>query len=398
MNQVLLDLTHTSHTRARTGIQRVGRSLYAALREKDEGVQPVCYDPFEKAWRPLRRAELANLTARGGAPAESRGARWPLPDRVAGRLRRLAGRPSTLDIRPSAAANALLVPELFSPEVGRALPALLARVAGPRAAIFYDAVPMQLPELSPPKSVARHPAYLRELLLFDGIAAISDDSRQVLLDYWRWLGVANPPPVAAIPLGIDRPEAAPAPTPGPESPPTVLSVGSIEGRKNHLGLLQACELLWARGLRFELRLIGLSQAPTGQAALARIRELRDAGRPIRHDRTASDAEVESAYRACAFSVYPSHREGFGLPVLESLSHGKPCVCSAHGALGESARGGGVLTVDRVDPAALAGAIERLLSDPALREELARAAVGRTFKTWAAYAEELIAWMKSLPRR
>ena len=44
---------------------------------------------------------------------------------------------------------------IFSPAVAGALPALFARVGGPRVAIFHDAIALQLPDLTPPKSVAR---------------------------------------------------------------------------------------------------------------------------------------------------------------------------------------------------------------------------------------------------
>jgi len=91
-------------------------------------------------------------------------------------------------------------------------------------------------------------------------------------------------------------------------------------------------------------------------------------------------------------------EGFGFPVLESLSYGKPCIASAQGALGESSRGGGCLALDRVDAAALSGAIASLLADPERLESLASEAQRRSFKTWSAYAEELLAWMRLLPRR
>ena len=57
---LLLDLTHTSHTRARTGIQRVARSLHAAL---GEHAIAITHDPHLGAWRPLQPWENANLSA-----------------------------------------------------------------------------------------------------------------------------------------------------------------------------------------------------------------------------------------------------------------------------------------------------------------------------------------------
>jgi glycosyltransferase involved in cell wall biosynthesis len=292
------------------------------------------------------------------------------------------------------ANRGLIVPEIFSPAVAAALPSLFAAAGGPRVAIFHDAIALRLPELTPAGTVARFPAYLQELLAFDGIAAVSADSRDALLDYWRWLGVKRTPPVRAIQLGVDAP-AASAPAPAPAGPPVVLCVGSIEGRKNHLALLDAAESLWASGLNFQLRLIGLAQPATGAAALARLGELRAAGRPVRHDGPVGDDAVAAAYAACAFTVYPSIAEGFGLPVLESLAHGKPCVCSARGALGEAAAGGGVVALPEVSSTAIAAAIARLLSDPSELAVLAAAARLRPRRTWWDHAADLSGWIGEL---
>jgi glycosyltransferase involved in cell wall biosynthesis len=396
---LLLDLTHTSHTQARTGIQRVARQLHAALCAQG-GETAICFDPWQKTWRTLEPWEENNLVAK--AAAASRGASWPWRARLRGALRRRLGHTSTLDSQlstPSSSLTSLLVPEIFSPGVAAALSALFAQARGPRAAIFHDAIALKLPELTPAKTVARFPSYLRELLAFDGIAAISEDSRQSLLDYWRWLGVSNPPPVQTISLGLSVP--VPSGTISnfkSQISNSILCVGSVEGRKNHLALLDACEQLWARGLHFELHLIGLTHPQTGRAALDKIAALKCAGRPLRYRGPVDDATVAAAYDACQFTVYPSLMEGFGLPVLESLAHGKPCVCSGRGALGEAARGGGCVALDSVDAGSLAAAIQRLLQNASGLAGLADAARARTFKSWDHYATELAAWMTTLPRR
>jgi glycosyltransferase involved in cell wall biosynthesis len=388
----LLDLTHTSHTRARTGVQRVARSLAAALGER---ARPISHDPYLGAWRDLQGWERENLTAL--APAQKRGARWPLAARLRGYLGR-AGTERSGGLKGVGPGEAgLLVPEIFSPGVAGALPPLLAQVRGPRVALFHDAIALQLPELTPAKSVARFPAYLRELLAFDGIAAVSEDSRRALVDYWDWLGAESPPPVHALPLAIDLAGTAEA-SPLGAGPPVVLCVASIEGRKNHAALLDACEQLWAGGLSFELRLIGLAQQETGRTALEKIEALRQAGRPLRYDGPVDDATLAAAYRGCAFTVYPSLLEGFGLPVLESLSHGRPCICASHGALGEAAQGGGCLALEAVDAGSLTAAIGSLLGPGDRLASLAAAARARRFKTWAGYARELSDWAATLPRK
>lgn len=389
---LLLDLTHTSHTRARTGIQRVARALHENLAGT---VTAVTRDPFLGAWRPLEAWENANLANSQGG--EKRRAQWPAAAKWRGRLRRTFGRTSAHALRGD--FDGLIEPELFSAQVARDHAKLFAHVRGPRVALFLDAIPLRFPELTPPGTVARFPSYLQELLRFDGIAAISEESRDSLTGYWRWLGVKNPPPVHALPLGVD-PVARPSVE--DKSPaaalPLVLSVGTLEGRKNHLALLEACEQLWARGLAFQLRLIGHVNAETGGAARARALALQAAGRPLIYNGPATDEEIVRAYAACAFTIYPSLAEGFGLPVIESLAHGKPCICSGLGALGEISRLGGCLALPALASADLAAAIEKLLADPALRADLAVAARARTFKSWSGYTQELTTWMRTLPRR
>jgi glycosyltransferase involved in cell wall biosynthesis len=388
---LLLDLSHSSHTRARTGVQRVTRSLQRTL---GENAIPITHDPNQKLWRTLEDWEQANLL--DNSNATKRGARWPLTAKLRGHTRRLLGRQ-----RVSLPNNSgLLVPEVFSAATARVLPELFAQTKGPRVAVFHDAIALKLPELTPTKTVARFPAYLAELLAFDGIAAVSEDSRQSLLDYWQWLGAKTPPPVQTISLGVDVPQirSTHQPMRSPEDVPAVLSVGSIEGRKNHLALLDACERLWADGAKFSLHLIGLAQTETGRVALARIRELQAAGRSLRYDGPVDDDALTAAYSACTFTVYPSLAEGFGLPVIESLAHGKPCICSSRGALGESARGGGCVALDRVDANALAAAIGELLNAPCRIAALASDAQQRRFKDWSTYASELTSWASDLPRR
>lgn len=386
---ILYDATHTSHTRAQTGIQRVCRSLHTALARRG-GITAVCHDPYLGAWRTLNANEQGRLRPAPEA-GQSRGARWPWHQKISGRLRRLVGS------RPALPTGAgFICPELFSPEVGAHLPEIFFAVTGPRVAVFHDAIGLKLPELTPPGTVRRLPAYLRELLQFDGIAANSHDSAASLLDYWQWLGVATRPDVTAIPLGLDECHAIPDTPAG--AVPRVLCVGTLEGRKNHLALLEACETLWGEGLVFELQLMGMARPDTAAAALAKIAALKAAGRPLLYDGPAGDAALQAAYQRCAFTVYPSLMEGFGLPVLESLQHGKPCICSGEGALGESTFDGGCVTLETVDAVALSGAIRRLLKNPAEITTLSAKARGRKFKTWDQYAGELTAWMATLPPR
>ena len=106
----------------------------------------------------------------------------------------------------------------------------------------------------------------------------------------------------------------------------------------------------------------------------------------------SDEDLDKFYRVCAFTVFPSQEEGFGLPIVESLSYGKPCICANFGAMAEAAAGGGCLTVDVRDVGALESAIVALTGNPDELRELEQEAANRKTVTWSDYTKDFCALM------
>ncbi|MCF3652132.1 glycosyltransferase [Synoicihabitans lomoniglobus] len=392
---LLYDLSHTSHSPARTGVQRVALELRRNLRIQTE-VTEITHDPWMQCWRPLEAWEQHALD-HPPRSVKRRSARWPLGAQLRGWWRRRTRTDTTRTVLPSE-ISAILCPEIFTARTGSCLPELFAATDAPRVALFHDAISLRLPDLTPRGNVGRFPGYLQELMQFDGIAAISEDSRQSLLDYWKWADWGHGPEVVALPLACDhltmnRPEI---PIPA-GTRPHILSVGSLEGRKNHLTLLTACEQLWDCGIDFELSIFGGLQRETGTRALTKIRELQNAGRPLHYSGWLPDAELRAAYHRCAFTVYPSIMEGFGLPIWESLLHGKACVCADHGAVAESARGGGCLMTDTANAEALADAMQSLLTDSVRLNSLTAEARHRQPPRWEDYTRQLLEWITTLPR-
>ena len=262
------------------------------------------------------------------------------------------------------------------------------------AAIFHDAIPLKFPHITWPQSVARHAGYLKFLASFDRVWAVSEASRAELTGFWRWQGLAKTPPVEVLALGADFSGAARV-RPGPaasSAKPVFLGVGILEPRKNQALLLEVCEELWTEGLVFELHLVGRVNPHFGAPLVTRIAAMRGKFPGLHHHESAGDDVVARLYGSARASVFPTLAEGCGLPLLESLWQGVPCVCSDLPVLRENAAGGGCLPVAVNDRAAWKDALRRVLADESLLGRLRQEAGSRALPTWAAAAASLRAGM------
>jgi glycosyltransferase involved in cell wall biosynthesis len=297
--------------------------------------------------------------------------------------------------RPFDREDWYLTAEVFAPSERPDFAALFETRPCRFAAIFHDTIPLRHPAITWPQSVARHPHYLSMLARFDRVLAVSEDSKRDLLGFWKWQGVVNPPPVDVLQLGADGlgtervvPNAL-APEPHAKPVPTLLCLGIIEPRKNQLFLCDVAEQLWAEGLRFELQFVGRVNPHFGKPILARITSLaRKHPDQARYHGHASDEKVVSLYRESTATLFPSMAEGCGLPVLESLWQGVPCLASDLPSVAENAKGGGCLLLPSNDPLAWAAAIRDLLTSPATHHRLATEAASRPLPTWANAAAQI----------
>jgi glycosyltransferase involved in cell wall biosynthesis len=305
----------------------------------------------------------------GGA---ARGARWPEIGSLPGE------------------SDWILTPELFSEAERPGLTAFLDGRPCRMAAIYHDAIPIKLPAITWPKSVERHPAYMKLLARFDRVWAVSRASREELLGFWKWQGVSNPPPVDVLPLGADWPGI---PRPGGAvaenaAAPRIVSIGILEPRKNQAVLLNACEALWAEGVRMELHLVGRVNPHFGKPIAERVEAMRARRPGLRHHSRMDDARLAGLVQSARATAFPSLAEGCGLPLLESLWLGVPCVCSDIAPLLENAAGGGCSVVAGNSLEGWIAAIRGILVDDALHARLAAEASGRALPTWAGSASVL----------
>jgi glycosyltransferase involved in cell wall biosynthesis len=297
--------------------------------------------------------------------------------------------------RDFGAADWFVTAELFSEAERPGFSAWLESGACRTAAIFHDAIPLRFPQITWPQSVARHPGYMKLLAGFDRVLAVSHASKADLEGFWRWQGLGRVPPVDVLALGANF-SVEPRRADRHESPvrPLLLSVGILEPRKNQPFLLDICDALWRRGRDFELHLVGRVNPHFGKPIVARIKALARAhrGRLVWHG-APDDAVLLALYRRARATVFPTIAEGCGLPLLESLWMGVPCVCSDLPVLRENAGGGGCVPVGVNSTVEWLAAVERVVADDAFVAALSREAVSRRLPTWADTAQQLQAALR-----
>lgn len=205
--------------------------------------------------------------------------------------------------------------------------------------VLYDLAPIVLPHSFGPGFAESFTRYLFEAAaLSDGLIAISASSRSEALAFCESV-LLPPPTIEVFRLGDEGAPANEPSTPVSELENTtfVLSVGTFELRKNYHLLYQVWRLGAERPSEElpQLVIVGKRGWAAGDTMLAM------AGDPMVNDSITvlhgvSDGELEWLYENCLFTIYPSLYEGWGLPIAESLAHGKLCLASNASAMPEVA--------------------------------------------------------------
>lgn len=148
-------------------------------------------------------------------------------------------------------------------------------------------------------------------------------------------------------------------------------------------LIDALALLHRRGVRPRLTVVGRLRDGPAKRALQREGLIDQ----VRFVSGLSGEALRDLYRRATVFVSASRFEGFGLPAAEAMACGAPVIVSSGGALPEVAGEAGMVTPVE-DPVALAGALETVLGDEALRRKMSAASLGRARAAfrWDAHAE------------
>lgn len=261
------------------------------------------------------------------------------------------------------------------------------------ALLVHDVLPVSHPRFCDPRHIPTFARWIAGVAtVWDLVLTPSKSSADALASHLSALGLPVPP-LRVIPFGAGFGAAArTAPAPSPGARGHVLYVSTIEIRKNHILLYRVWEEL--------IRRHGADRIPTLVFAgkygwqIQDLRKLladsRFLGGKIEVVGNLSDEGLSALYRDCLFTVFPSHCEGWGLPVAESLVHGRLCIASNATSIPEVG-GDFVLYHDPLDVEGACGLMEAAIFDGDMRRDRERLiAESYVAPTWRDTADAVVA--------
>ena len=232
----------------------------------------------------------------------------------------------------------------------------------------------------------------------DAIVAVSEFTKRELLTTFD----LDPDRVAVVPNAVDHDRFS------PRSPdeievvsgklgidrPYVLMTGTVEPRKNVVGLLRAFASMSDVHRTHALVLAG-STGWLDEEIRALAESMRRSGMAVIQPGHVDDTDLPALYSGAAVFVLPSWYEGFGVPVLEAMACGAPVVTTRNASLPEVA-GEAALFAEGGDAPAIAEALHRVLRDPVLRADLRERGLVRACGTsWTESARRMLACLEGV---
>jgi len=176
--------------------------------------------------------------------------------------------------------------------------------------------------------------------------------------------------------------------------PLVLAVGTLEPRKNHIGLIKAFYQAQKKKRGPAMLALAGGKGWLYEETQSLVEELK-LEKKVRFLGRVSDLEMVSLYSLADVFAFPSFVEGFGVPPLEAMACGAPVITSNTSSLPEAV-GDAALLIDPYNTGELSGAITRILENKQLQEELRQKGYERVKEyTWLASAQKMLSVYQKL---
>ena len=314
--QLLVDVSVIRQSDARTGIQRVVRSLLLQLLQAPPAGYRVC--PIFATRQHGYCYAAPNFLEQ---PAQAPGA---------------AGRPVQAEVQVQS-GDLFLGLDLAAHLLPRHQAQVLhwKRSGVKIHVLVYDLLPLQHPEWFNPKTTRNFKRWIKWLAVYADSAICISETVKLELRTWLSASFGLPPtalPASTIVLGADIDASAPSNGLPPDAKfllarlrntPAVLMVGTLEPRKGYDQALAAFEQLWQQqGTTPLLVMVGRPGWKT-EALQEKLRMHPQAGKRLFWLEDVSDEYLAHLYAACGGVLVASRAEGFGLPLIEAALHNKP---------------------------------------------------------------------------
>lgn len=392
MEKIYIDVTQSCRSSNNSGIQVVTRNIFREFKSIQDTV-PIIWDNQLCKYAYLNKRELRNLQnpfpRNYKSKARPNKQENPFYKELINSILRI--RKCINFYTQKKKDDFIVFPEVFRDKRVKHLLNLLPPDFK-RVGLFHDANVLRETSRTPETRSKNFKAYLQILATCDFISCISNESQEAFFKHVPKRKVSQITEVHYLPVEKSSFEKI-LPT---TSDPHILCVSTLGYNKNHLTFLKAAEQLWNEKLKFTIELVGQADPSWSPQIIKLIECLQKKDRPIKWLQHIDQKTLETKYARCLFTVYPSLYEGFGLPILESLIRGKPCICGMNGALGEVSSGGGCLNVDNqqnIDH--LANAMRILITDKFVLKKLVKETSLRKYDNWKNYSNNLLTFFKNL---
>ena len=201
--------------------------------------------------------------------------------------------------------------------------------------LLHDLLPIQMPEFFPPGNKEGFTEWLRSIIATDGVICVS---RTVANELREWVAEHSPERERPLQIGwshngADIDNSGPSQGMSDDAPevlaklearPSFLMVGTLEPRKGYTDTLNVFDALWQQGQDINLVIVG-KMGWKVEALAERIKKHPEFNQRLFWLADISDEYLDKVYNACICLIAASYGEGFGLPLIEVAQKSMPII-------------------------------------------------------------------------